>query len=170
MSTELDCIVHQDINVIRLSSLLKEHLIVHDPPYNVNALLSPYMTSQGRRLKIILHHSSRNVSIVDNDIRHHVLQTTVAAFQTHQLRRPLARRPLCRGTLPPSFLPPSRNVRHHASAAAPRDTGKQCSICFETILTTDLHCLPCAHVFHEACIGRWLEQSVSCPVCRLELA
>lgn len=161
MSTELNCVVHQDINVSELSCLLKEHMIVHDPPYNLNTLLSPYITRQGRHLRIILHHSSRNVSIVDDDIRHHVLQTAVTAFQAHQLsmvrhhrpRRPMVRHPLV-----------------VSASAAVQDTGKQCSICFESIMSDQLHCLPCAHIFHDSCLRRWFEQSVSCPVCRLQLA
>lgn len=171
MSTELNCIVHQDINVSHLGSILKEHMIVHDPPYNLNSLISPYITRQGRRLKIILHHSSRNVSIVDDDIRHHVLQTAVTAFQAHQLSMG-SHRPRQPSHWPSQSMvsnPLQRVVRHSASAAV-QDTGKQCSICFETIMSDQLHCLPCAHVFHDSCVRRWFEQSVSCPVCRLQLA
>ena len=173
MSTEINCIVHQDTNVNQLSSLLKEHLIVYDPPYDLSSLISPFIARQGRPLQIILHHSSRNVSIVDADIRHHVLQTAVAAFQAHRMqpmsshpsRQPMASRPM---VCNPSFVrPPQRVVRHRASV---QDTGKQCSICFETIMSDQLHCLPCAHVFHDLCVRRWFEQSVSCPVCRLQLA
>ena len=165
MSSELNCIVHQDMDVVRLSSLLKEHMIVHDPPYRLNSILAPYITNQGRRIKIILHHSSRNVSIVDDDIRHHVLQTAVAAFQSHQLSRHMIGNPV---------FTPRRELTQaplrRASTTTNQDTGKQCSICFETIMSDDLHCLPCAHVFHRSCVGRWLEQSMSCPECRLQLA
>jgi len=216
MSTQLNCIVHHDTNVTQLSSLLKEHAIVYDPPYNLSSLLSPYIARQGRRLQIIVHHSSRNISIVDDDIRHHVLQTTIAAFQSHQLSmapvnllaashrsrptvsRPTASRPtvsrlsrptasrLSRPTVsrPTASRPTvsrlsrlSRLSRPTASrlsrptvSASVQDTGKQCSICFETITSDQLHCLPCAHVFHDSCVRRWFEESASCPVCRLQLA
>lgn len=182
MSTEINCIVHQDTNVNQLSSLLKEHLIVYDPPYDLNSLISPFIARQGRHLKIILHHSSRNVSIIDADIRHHVLQTAVAAFQAHRMqpmpRRPMQQRPMPRRPMPrrPMPQPPMQQPRQSRRpmvcnpSFVPKDTGKQCSICFETILSDQLYCLPCAHVFHESCVRRWFEQSVSCPVCRFELA
>lgn len=163
MSTQLNCIVHHDTNVTQLSSLLKEHVIVYDPPYNLSSLLSPYIARQGRRLQIIVHHSSRNISIVDDDIRHHVLQTTIAAFQSHQL-----------SMAPVNLLAASHLSRPTVSrptvSASVQDTGKQCSICFETITSDQLHCLPCAHVFHDSCVRRWFEESASCPVCRLQLA
>ena len=163
MSTQLNCIVHHDTNVTQLSSLLKEHAIVYDPPYNLSSLLSPYIARQGRRLQIIVHHSSRNISIVDDDIRHHVLQTTIAAFQSHQL-----------SMAPVNLLAASHRSRPTVSrptvSASVQDTGKQCSICFDTITSDQLHCLPCAHVFHDSCVRRWFEESASCPVCRLQLA
>ena len=184
MSTQLNCIVHHDTNVTQLSSLLKEHVIVYDPPYNLSSLLSPYIARQGRRLQIIVHHSSRNISIVDDDIRHHVLQTTIAAFQSHQLSmapvnllaashlsRPTVSRPtvsrLSRLSRPTASRP---TVSRPTVSASVQDTGKQCSICFETITSDQLHCLPCAHVFHDSCVRRWFEESASCPVCRLQLA
>jgi hypothetical protein len=192
MSTEINCIVHQDTNVNQLSSLLKEHLIVYDPPYDLNSLISPFIARQGRHLKIILHHSSRNVSIIDADIRHHVLQTAVAAFQAHRMqpmqqprrpmhqprrpmqqpRRPMQqpRRPMQQPRRPMQQPRQSRRPMVCNPSFVPQDTGKQCSICFETILSDQLYCLPCAHVFHESCVRRWFEQSVSCPVCRFELA
>ncbi len=30
--------------------------------------------------------------------------------------------------------------------------------------------LPCGHLFHQECIGRCLDQSARCPVCRLDIA
>jgi len=30
--------------------------------------------------------------------------------------------------------------------------------------------LPCSHTFHEACIGRWIEAEISCPLCRASVA
>lgn len=168
MSTELNCIVHQDIDVRRLSSMLREHMIVHNPPYRLGVLLSPYIAEQGRRLRIILHHSSRNVSIVDDDIRHHVLQTTVTAFQSHQLNR-FVRRPISGMSSRAPSMVPARASATRSQRPTVQDTGKQCSICFETIMSDQLHCLPCAHMFHESCIRRWFVQAVSCPVCRLQL-
>ena len=184
MSTQLNCIVHHDTNVTQLSSLLKEHAIVYDPPYNLSSLLSPYIARQGRRLQIIVHHSSRNISIVDDDIRHHVLQTTIAAFQSHQLSmapvnllaashrsRPTVSRPTAsRPTVSRLSRPTASRLSRPTVSASVQDTGKQCSICFETITSDQLHCLPCAHVFHDSCVRRWFEESASCPVCRLQLA
>ena len=175
MSTEINCIVHQDTNVNHLSSLLKEHLIVYDPPYDLNSLISPFIVRQGRHLKIILHHSSRNVSVIDADIRHHVLQTAVAAFQAHRMQpmqqpsmQPMQQ--LRQSRRPMQQLRQSRRPMVCNPSFVPQDTGKECSICFETILSDQLYCLPCAHVFHEPCVRRWFEQSVSCPVCRFQLA
>ena len=49
--------------------------------------------------------------------------------------------------------------------------GEACSICLD-----DLNCgeevrqLPCKHVFHEDCVGKWLtERSSTCPLCKLDL-
>ena len=50
-------------------------------------------------------------------------------------------------------------------AAAARAEEVQCVICQETIRGGDQR-LPCAHVFHRACLQRWLPEHRSCPVCR----
>ena len=50
-------------------------------------------------------------------------------------------------------------------AAAARAEEVQCVICQETIRGGDQR-LPCAHVFHRACLARWLPEHRSCPVCR----
>ena len=43
----------------------------------------------------------------------------------------------------------------------------QCPICMEDITPgQDAQALPCAHIFHRACVGRWLRQHRACPVCR----
>ena len=162
MSTELNCIVHQDINISELHSLLREHMIIHNPPYSLRSIIAPYITGRGRNIKIVLHHSNRNVTIVDADIRHHVLQTAVAAFQNHRLQprsRSAPSFPFAAFTQPIQPIPPTRS----------QSTGKTCSICMEDIQTNNLQCLPCAHTFHRQCIRRWFRQSTSCPECRLQL-
>jgi len=45
-----------------------------------------------------------------------------------------------------------------------------CSVCLSQYDAADLLIrLPCAHLFHEACISRWLQQDGSCPQCRFNL-
>ena len=179
MSTEFDCIVHQDVNISQILHILKQHIIIHPPPYSLISILAPYIHLSGRKIKIIIHHNSRNISIVEPDIRHHILQTAVSAFQNHRLRTPV------NSTFTNAFetlhIASNRHSNrqtyqtsaysNQSSARSPGvDSGQQCSICMETIMSNDVQCLPCAHVFHRHCISRWLQQSTSCPECRLELA
>lgn len=153
MSTELNCIIRPDVNVSALHATLRQYAIVYNPPYDVRALLAPYTTSHGRQIKVVIHHATRNVSLVDNNIRHHVLQTAVRAFQSHRIRMP-------------SVQPEFRSVQRREPD---QNSGQDCSICMEKIMRHDLQCLPCAHVFHRACIFRWLRENSTCPVCRMEL-
>lgn len=50
-------------------------------------------------------------------------------------------------------------------------TDTQCSICFDEfkLAETEVRKLPCAHLFHEACIFPWLRINGTCPVCRARL-
>lgn len=161
MSSELSCVLRYDANASRLYSKLREHVIVHDPPYNIRSVILPFLAHEGRSVNIIIQHSSRNVSVVENDIREHVLQTTVSAFQSHQLRLPTRQSSL--------FSLRMNSVPDAISYEPPLDSGKTCSICMEKIMRHELQCLPCAHVFHQACVGRWLHESATCPECRMEL-
>ena len=175
MSTELDCIVHQDVYISQIHNILKEHIIIHSPPYSLISILAPYIDNTGRKIKIIIHHNSRNISIVEPDIRHHILQTAVSAFQNHRLRSPATNNNFMNSfqTLHRASSRYSNRFTNFntSSTSSPNvDSGQQCSICMETIMSNDVQCLPCAHVFHRHCISRWLQQSTSCPECRLELA
>jgi hypothetical protein len=45
-----------------------------------------------------------------------------------------------------------------------------CAVCLEpSVPAQPVTELPCAHVFHAACIKKWLSTSGACPVCRLVL-
>jgi hypothetical protein len=44
-----------------------------------------------------------------------------------------------------------------------------CSVCFEKFVDTDM-CreLKCKHLYHQKCIDTWLDEHITCPVCREE--
>jgi hypothetical protein len=47
---------------------------------------------------------------------------------------------------------------------------RECCVCYEGhAVTSKVVRLPCAHIFHPSCIGSWLRQRCTCPVCRYEL-
>ena len=48
----------------------------------------------------------------------------------------------------------------------------QCCICadlFEGTQTVNISATPCGHVFHEACLMRWMDTSSTCPSCRTHI-
>ncbi|CAL1541828.1 unnamed protein product [Lymnaea stagnalis] len=45
-----------------------------------------------------------------------------------------------------------------------------CNICLcDYSVGDEISTLPCVHAFHKNCIGKWLEQSATCPVCRSDV-
>ena len=58
-------------------------------------------------------------------------------------------------------------ARTAATPAAPDDDDEErqlCVICLE-VVTEDATFLSCAHVYHGACISRWLQRAPRCPQC-----
>jgi hypothetical protein len=43
---------------------------------------------------------------------------------------------------------------------------EECYICYENITNTEKKVLICKHQFHKLCINRWLENNITCPICR----
>eukprot|EP00930_Biecheleria_cincta_P071269 TRINITY_DN58784_c0_g1_i1.p1 TRINITY_DN58784_c0_g1~~TRINITY_DN58784_c0_g1_i1.p1 ORF type:complete len:337 (+),score=62.14 TRINITY_DN58784_c0_g1_i1:81-1091(+) len=44
---------------------------------------------------------------------------------------------------------------------------EECPVCFEAMgEACPVHKLSCGHVYHHACIQRWLRQNASCPMCK----
>jgi len=44
---------------------------------------------------------------------------------------------------------------------------KQCSVCYTNIKFGDIvRKLNCGHIFHQECVDKWLEEKLSCPLCR----
>lgn len=83
--------------------------------------------------------------------------------------------------IPSRFLPPKYD---YFRAAAPRkealpdgdietgDAGAECVICMNPVdvLTPPARMLtPCNHVFHPACLQRWMDVKMECPTCRAVL-
>ena len=42
----------------------------------------------------------------------------------------------------------------------------ECAICFERLRRAPVLELPCGHSFHERCVDKWGETSMTCPYCR----
>lgn len=45
---------------------------------------------------------------------------------------------------------------------------KTCPICYDEMDREDksITALDCSHIFHGACIGQWLKEKPTCPICR----
>ncbi|XAR65462.1 hypothetical protein NMG60_11009600 [Bertholletia excelsa] len=58
-----------------------------------------------------------------------------------------------------------------ADMAAAKAVGvEKCMVCLEDVVAGEEDKkLRCVHVYHEACITRWLQVSRSCPICRLHM-
>lgn len=170
MYSQLTCMVRSNTDADEVHGRLKRLAIVQDPPYDIQRLLEPLISHSGRSITVRIDHVSRDVSVIDTDIRHHVLGTTIRAFQSHRLQPQRFRLQPQRFRMPRSFATDTPSFSADAPVVHNRDTGKMCSICMESIWSADLQCLPCAHIFHRACVSRWLSEKQTCPVCRMQLA
>jgi hypothetical protein len=157
MSQSLCVFVNPTLDISYLNNHLREQIMMNSPPYCLESLLTPFAREKGRNIRVVLN--GLNVYIVESDIRHQVLQTTVSAFQRHRLSAGEA----------VSLRLPTLYETNYEEPTTPQCTGKTCSICLETIYSNNLQCLPCAHIFHRECVGRWLRQTPECPECRFKL-
>lgn len=174
MSSVCELSIRRDIPITMIHGKLKSHVIIYDPPYDIASILLDFCRFDGHPVKIIIYHSTRDVTIQQPSISQMILRTAVTSFQNHRLQMPVPNRPLM-----PSFgSRVSFNLNHEysgyptlhsASASQRRDTGKSCSICLENIMSQELQLLPCAHAFHRRCISRWTHEQPNCPECRLPL-
>ena len=155
MSSECTFTIDSSQDVLELHGVLKRHVIMFSPPYPIARLMSQYIVNEGRSVKVVIHHASRDVQIIEGSVSRHVLRTAIMAFQTHRISAP---------------TPPRSSARRHLASAARRPTGaatqQDCPICFDTIHEHEACALPCMHAFHSRCIDPWLYEHNTCPVCR----
>ena len=58
----------------------------------------------------------------------------------------------------------------NSAQVAADEEGELCAVCLCDFEPDDvLIRLPCDHMFHEACVARWLQQDSSCPQCRFNI-
>lgn len=156
MSSECSFNIDASQDILQLHGILKQHAILYSPPFAIASVMSPFMRRRGRPIRVVIHHRSRDVDIVESSVSNHVLQTTVRAFQAHRLSTQARTRFEDR----PMFHP---TVAVQSPAAA---TQRECPICFESICANQGLALPCMHAFHAQCIRQWLVENRTCPVCR----
>lgn len=165
----------RDIPITMLHGILKQHVIIYPPPYNIRSILNEYIAQNGIQIQIRIEHSSRNVNIVQASISSHVLQVTVGAFQNHRLQMPVRQMPSMEAMFRNASISqrPSLDEMFTRNRVRPAQTsassGKTCSICMEDILVSELQILRCAHYFHTHCIQRWSMEQNNCPECRTPL-
>ena len=59
-------------------------------------------------------------------------------------------------------------IKDYDSSLLILDTG--CSICLDNFKEGEkISILKCSHIFHDKCIGDWLDTQFTCPLCRLSL-
>ena len=84
--------------------------------------------------------------------------------------------------LPTVFTPPTvvADVRTIVTPEAHRDIALlrcstvfdsadgdlMCAICFDPLGNGEICSLPCAHLYHEECIGKWFMRKPTCPICQ----
>jgi len=163
MDTECTIHISPEINIQNIYRHLREHVIMYSPPYNLHQILVQYISrSNGRPIRVVISHPSRNIHIVESSLQHQILQTAINGFVSHRIHRASFR----------PFQSPLQTLTHRQPPPPAKavETQHTCSICLEKIMQHDLQLLPCAHSFHRHCCARWFRTSLTCPECRLPMA
>ena len=84
---------------------------------------------------------------------------------------PPPRRPAAARVRPAALAAPADRPRRPPRRPPPAaiDVAEECAICLQRVAADETR-LPCAHLFHEACIADWLSRTGTCPICRLAVA
>lgn len=155
MSSECTFYITPTQNILQLHGILKQHVTIYSPPYSIRNILEAFVAPRGRQIRVVIDHRNRDVQIVESSITHHILQTTIGAFQSHRL-----------AAVPQTHSLDQRFSQLTTSSEPGRTTQQECPICFEKICENNGSALPCMHTFHTRCIRPWLMENNTCPVCR----
>ncbi|MCL7021993.1 hypothetical protein MKW94_013319 [Papaver nudicaule] len=65
----------------------------------------------------------------------------------------------------------SESTESEVATSCNRSDEEECSVCLSGLKDSDeTRTLPCLHVFHEVCVGRWLDLfGKTCPLCRFSV-
>nr|GLL34910.1 probable E3 ubiquitin-protein ligase XERICO [Ipomoea trifida] len=135
--------------------------------------LSPYSTpADAGVLCVILVNTAISISIVKEIVRSilSVIGIRIASWEEYAIEGPLDSLE-CRGTPSESYIEEFRSrtppIRYDAMCIS-NNPEQECSVCLaEFKPDAEINQLPCGHVFHTACLEKWLKYwNVTCPLCR----
>ena len=174
----VDCTVftsgHQLVFVPRLVVMLFDHRVVQFVFYGALYLLSSAMV-----VHILICSHNANRALV-SDVSQRPLEAPPTLLARPASPRPASPRPASPRPASPQPVSPrsdSPSMYHRPAPPPPSprpsetndDEGDACVICLEPLLRKEVYALPCAHLFHEECVVRWLEREMRCPICNYSL-
>ncbi|CAH9054827.1 unnamed protein product [Cuscuta epithymum] len=140
--------------------------------------LSPYSSpNDAGVLCVILVNTAISISIVKDMFRSFlsIIGIRISSWEEYSIDGTMMDNTLeCRGTPSESYMEEFRHqtpaIRYDSMCAASKNHPEQqeCSVCLtEFAPEAEINRLPCGHVFHKACLEKWLKYwNLTCPLCR----
>ncbi|CAK7323602.1 unnamed protein product [Dovyalis caffra] len=168
-SSHRGCLFQIPIEVVGLPALFIPYLAHKISAFNLAASLCDNLASKiasfayGLIRRCRGFHVSAHVDLVDVDVHEVAPEEIRAIFDSEGATVP-------RGASEKVLKKLKKERFYLKQGNGDSSSGSSCVVCLEDFSTSvELTKLPCAHVFHEKCIFRWLQNSKSCPLCRTDV-